>query len=128
VLQSLAQARHRWGEAQADSCWDAATLKIILGGLAHADDLSRISRLAGEIDEEIVSRSQGPGGETTSTSLRRVPALPVDRLRNLAQGHAIVLHRRTPPVETSLPAWWDTPKAALIEAGAKMASAGPSAR
>lgn len=128
VLQSLAQARHRWGEAQADSCWDAATLKVILGGLAHAEDLSRISRLAGEIDEEVVSRSQGPGGETTSTSLRRVPALPVDRLRNLAEGHAIVLHRRTPPVETALPAWWDMPKAAVIDPDGRMRSAGSSAR
>lgn len=114
VLQSLAQARHRWGEAQADACWDAATLKVILGGLAHAEDLSRISRLAGEVDEETVSRSRGSGGETTSTSLRRVPALPVDRLRNLAPGHAIVLHRRTPPVEAVLSAWWDTPKAATL--------------
>ena len=121
VLQSLAQARHRWGEAQADACWDAATLKVILGGLAHADDLSRISRLAGEIDEETVSRSRGPGGESVSTSLRRVPALPVDRLRNLAQGHAVVLHRRTPPVETALPAWWDTARAGQIRASGEAA-------
>ncbi|MGH9063177.1 MAG: type IV secretory system conjugative DNA transfer family protein [Acidimicrobiales bacterium] len=123
VLQSLAQARHRWGEAQADAVWDAATLKVVLPGLAHAEDLSRISRLAGEVDEETLSRSRGPGGETTSTSIRRVPALPLDRLRNLAQGHAIVLHRRTPPIEAVLAPWWERPCAEAVRAC--LATSGP---
>ena len=50
MLQSLAQARARWGVPAADAMWDSATTKVVFVGLAHADDLSRISRLAGEID------------------------------------------------------------------------------
>ncbi|MGH9067147.1 MAG: type IV secretory system conjugative DNA transfer family protein [Acidimicrobiales bacterium] len=127
VLQSLAQARHRWGEAQADAVWDAATLKIVLGGLAHAEDLSRICRLAGEVDEETLSTSRGPGGETTSRSIRRIPALPLDKLRNLPPGHAIVLHRRTPPVEAILEPWWRRPNAEAIRASMAGSTPGHSA-
>ena len=35
VLQSLAQARGRWGEHAADAIWDAATVKLVLGGLGQ---------------------------------------------------------------------------------------------
>jgi len=62
VLQSLAQARARWGDAGADAMWDASTTKVILGGLAHADDLQRISRLAGDIDVPAVHPQYGPRG------------------------------------------------------------------
>src|SRR5581483_6560397 len=62
VLQSLAQARARWGQAGADAMWDAATTKVILGGLAHAEDLHRISQLAGDIDDPVRTRTSGAGG------------------------------------------------------------------
>lgn len=106
VLQSLAQARARWGEPQAETMWDAATIKVVLGGLAHAEDLLRISRLAGEVDEAIETRTQGPGGKSVSTSVRRLPALPVERLRGLPVGRAIVLARRARPVEATLRPYW----------------------
>ncbi|MBW3616060.1 MAG: TraM recognition domain-containing protein, partial [Actinobacteria bacterium] len=47
VLQSLAQARHRWGREQAGSIWDAATVKVMLGGQGNAEDLADMSRLLG---------------------------------------------------------------------------------
>lgn len=106
VLQSLAQARARWGEAHAETMWDAATIKVVLGGLAHAEDLQRISRLAGEVDELTQTRSHGPGGKSVSTSVRRLPALPVEHLRGLPVGRAIVLARRARPVEATLRPYW----------------------
>lgn len=115
VLQSLAQARARWGDAGADAIWDAATLKVILGGLAHADDLHRISRLAGEIDRQVLSRSHGPGGISSSTSPRRLPALPPELIRTLPSGHALLLARRTPPVHAQLTPWWRGPHANAIQ-------------
>jgi hypothetical protein len=58
------EARHRWGEAQADALWDAANIKLIFGGLAGADELSRISRLAGDIDQACgVQRLYGPSSK-----------------------------------------------------------------
>jgi type IV secretory pathway TraG/TraD family ATPase VirD4 len=109
VLQSLAQARARWQQAGADAMWDAATTKIVFGGLAHAEDLHRISQLAGEIDDPVTTRSHGAGGASTSTAPRRLPALPIEILRTLPEGSAVVLARRTPPVHARLTPWWDGP-------------------
>jgi type IV secretion system protein VirD4 len=109
VLQSLAQARARWQQAGADAMWDAATTKVVFGGLAHAEDLHRISQLAGEIDDPVTTRSHGAGGASTSIAPRRLPALPIEVLRTLPEGTAIVLARRTPPVHAKLTPWWDGP-------------------
>lgn len=106
VLQSLAQARVRWGDAHAETMWDAATIKVMLGGLAHAEDLLRISRLAGEIDERTETHTRGMNGKSVSTSLRRLPALPVEKLRGLPIGRALVLARRARPVEAVLTPFW----------------------
>lgn len=106
VLQSLAQARARWGDAGADSMWDAATTKIVLGGLAHADDLHRISRLAGDVDIPHVTHSRSSGGHSRSTSTQRQPALPLERIRCLPAGQALVLARRCPPTQVRLTPWW----------------------
>jgi type IV secretory pathway TraG/TraD family ATPase VirD4 len=108
VLQSLNQARHRWGEAQADSLWDAANIKLIYGGLAHAEDLQRISHLAGDIDQPTHTRTHpsagNPGGWTTSQ--RRVPVLGIETIRHLPRDHAILLYRHLPPTITRLTPYW----------------------
>jgi len=119
VLQSLAQARHRWGQPGAEAIWDASTTKVVLGGLSEADDLSRISRLAGEIDEPTVTRTTGPGGGSLSVATRRLPALPVERLRTMPPGEAIVLARHTPPVRTRMRPWTRLPQSAAIRAAAE---------
>jgi type IV secretion system protein VirD4 len=115
VLQSLAQARARWGDAGADAMWDASTTKVILGGLAHADDLTRISRLAGDIDVPQVTRSTGTSGGTRNTTSsigsQRLPALPLERIRCLPAGQALVIARRCPPVQAELAPWWQHPVA-----------------
>jgi type IV secretory pathway TraG/TraD family ATPase VirD4 len=109
VLQSLAQARARWGEAGADAMWDASTTKVILGGLAHADDLTRISRLAGDVDVPHVTRSSSATGAGRSISSQRLPALPLERIRCLPAGQALVIARRCPPVHVELTPWWQHP-------------------
>jgi type IV secretion system protein VirD4 len=109
VLQSLAQARARWGQASADAMWDAATIKVILGGLAHADDLTAISRLAGDIDQPTETRTRSRDGLTVATSLRRLPALPVEHLRSLPVGRAVLFARRTAPVQVTLTPYWQHP-------------------
>jgi type IV secretory pathway TraG/TraD family ATPase VirD4 len=74
VMQSLAQARAKWGEQPAAAIWDAATVKVILGGASNPRDLHDLSQLIGERDEATISTSRGPqGGKSTSTSVRRIP-------------------------------------------------------
>ena len=109
VLQSLAQARSRWGDAGADAMWDAATTKVIFGGLAHAEDLTRISRLAGEIDAPHVTHNTGNGGGSRSITSQRIPALPLEQIRCLPAGQALVLARRCPPAHVRLTPWWQHP-------------------
>ena len=72
VLQSLAQARGRWGENAADAIWDAATVKLVLGGLAKYRDLDDVARLLGEIDELTETRSRGRAGERPGSRIWRV--------------------------------------------------------
>jgi type IV secretory pathway TraG/TraD family ATPase VirD4 len=106
VLQSLAQARARWGEHAADAIWDAATVKLVLGGLGKYRDLDDVARLLGEIDELTQTRSTGRAGErSSSTSVRTVPVMPAAELRTLPFGTAVLLLRHTKPVVIDLRAW-----------------------
>ena len=118
VLQSLAQARHRWGEHAADAIWDAATVKIILGGLAKFRDLDDVARLLGEVDELTETRSRGRGGERSiSTSVRLVPVMPAAVLRTLPFGTGVLLLRQTRPVVIDLCGWPARPDAPQLITG-----------
>jgi type IV secretion system protein VirD4 len=106
VLQSLAQARDKWGEQPASAIWEAATAKVILGGASSPRDLQDLSQLIGERDEHTVSTSRDPrGGRSTSTAVRRVPVLPADALRTLPFGTAVLLLRATRPIILDLQAY-----------------------
>jgi type IV secretory pathway TraG/TraD family ATPase VirD4 len=112
VLQSLAQARNRWGEHAADAIWDAATVKVVLGGLAKYRDLDDVARLLGEIDELTETRSQGRGGERSSTtSVRMLPVMPPSVLRTLPFGTGVLLLRQSRPVVIDLCGWLARPDA-----------------
>lgn len=106
VLQSLSQARDRWNEHQASAIWDAAIVKVILGGASGSRDLQDIANLIGERDEYTDSVTLGDHGTRSSQrSIRRVPILPPDRIRRLPFGTGIVLLRSAPPIITDLRAW-----------------------
>jgi type IV secretion system protein VirD4 len=132
VLQSLAQARHRWGEHAADAIWDSATVKLVLGGLAKLRDLEDVSRLLGEIDEPTQTLSQGRAGErSSSTSLRQVPVMPPSVLRTLPFGTGVLLLRQARPAVIDLQPWPDRPDAAALRTGQakieKATAEGPTA-
>jgi type IV secretory pathway TraG/TraD family ATPase VirD4 len=108
VLQSLAQARHRWGREQAQAIWDAATVKIVLGGQASADDLGDISRLLGDVEVRESSESWNrSGGRSVSVSTRTKRILEPARLRTLPFGLAVLLLRSAPPIVLTLSPWMD---------------------
>ena len=107
VLQSLAQARDRWGREAAGAIWDAAIAKLVLGGSANADDLADLSRLIGERDvREWSETRQGTGHPaSTSSSLRRRPILEPSDIRLLPMGTGLLLLRAAPPIALSLQPW-----------------------
>lgn len=106
VLQSLAQARDRWSENQANAIWDAAITKIVLGGASNSRDLQDLSALIGERDEYTDSTTIGDHGtRSNQRSIRRVPIMPPERIRTLPFGTAVTLLRSAPPIITDLRAW-----------------------
>jgi len=106
VLQSLAQARDKWGENAANAIWDSAITKIILGGASNSRDLQDLSTLIGERDEYTDSTTIGDHGTRSSQrSVRRVAILPPDRLRTLPFGAGITMLRSAPPIVTDLRRW-----------------------
>lgn len=125
VLQSLAQARHVWGEHAASAIWDAAIVKVILGGGSNARDLEDLSKLIGQREEQQVSASRGPDGRrTTSTTTTRVPVYEPSALRTLPFGTAILLMRATAPVNLTLMPWTKRRDAATITASISTVPAG----
>ena len=118
VLQSLSQARDRWGREAAQAIWDAAIVKVILGGSANADDLADISRLLGdhEVREWSETRHGGPSGSSLTSSVRRRAVLEPAELRRLRFGTALLLLRSAAPVVMTLRPWTARADAARLGA------------
>ena len=118
VLQSLAQARDRWGRETAGAIWDSATAKVILPGSSNADDLADISRLLGE--RTVTEQSQsyqtgaGRGAKSISTSEHKQAILDPSAIRTLRPGHALLLLRSAQPIMLTLRPWTARPDAARI--------------
>lgn len=106
VLQSLSQARDKWGDHAAGAIWDASIVKVILGGASSARDLQDLSALIGERDETTDTISVGDyGSRSLQRSTRRVPVMPPEIIRTLPFGTALVLLRSAPPLVTDLRPW-----------------------
>ncbi len=110
VLQSMAQARNRWGRDAADMLWGAATVKIILGGLA-GDDLREISELAGEYRETLTTWQRGRTDHSLQTTLQDRKTLTPEQIRTLpaARREALVIHATTPAVKVRMTRHYEGP-------------------
>ncbi|MCT2988056.1 type VI secretion protein, partial [Propionibacterium freudenreichii] len=117
VLQSLAQARQKWGENAAGAIWDASIVKVVLGGASNSKDLHDLTTLIGERDETTDSTTIGDQGtRSAQRSIRRVPLMPPDAIRTLPFGTALVLLRSAPPIITRMRTWTTRPDAAQLKA------------
>lgn len=117
VLQSLAQARAQWGQHETAAIWDAAIVKLILGGSGSAEDLRDLSALIGTRQDERINHSWGPDGKrTASTSTHEMPILDTARLRTLPFGQAVLLLRSAPPILLTLQPWTRRPDARILTA------------
>ncbi len=117
VLQSLSQARDKWGDHAAGAIWDASIVKVILGGTSAARDLQDLSALIGERDERTDTISVGDyGSRSLQRSTRRVPVMPPETIRTLPFGTALVLLRSAAPLVTDLRPWTDRKGAEQLRA------------
>jgi type IV secretory pathway TraG/TraD family ATPase VirD4 len=116
VLQSLAQARAVWGEHEASAIWDAASVKLILGGGSNARDLEDLSKLIGQRQEQQFTQSIGPDGRrSSSSSSRDVPVMDTSRLRMLPFGTAVLMLRAARPIVLTMTSWTKRPEAAELQ-------------
>jgi type IV secretion system protein VirD4 len=116
VLQSLAQARAVWGEHEASAIWDAASIKLILGGGSNARDLEDLSKLVGQREERQYSESIGADGRRSSSSSgREVPIMDTSRLRMLPFGTAVLMLRAARPIVLTMTPWTQRPDAAQLQ-------------
>jgi type IV secretory pathway TraG/TraD family ATPase VirD4 len=113
VLQSLAQARDRWGREAAGTIWDASIVKIVLGGSANAEDLKDLSRLIGDTEttEWTHTVQAGAAGRSVSSSTRLRPILEPSEIRRLPIGHGLLLLRSARPIMMKLQPWTARPDA-----------------
>jgi len=106
VLQSLSQARAKWGEHAASTIWDASIVKVVLGGASASKDLQELSVLIGERDDpnDTVTISEY-GARSIQRSTRRRQVMPPEQIRMLPFGTGLVLLRSAPPIVTDLRRW-----------------------
>jgi hypothetical protein len=105
----------RWGRDRALTMWGAATLRMVLPGVAGAEELREIAGYFDEYDEEIpsFSRSSGPMGSSEQYSLRTRTAMTAAAVRALPSYHALVIAAGgLRPVLTELTPYYQRPDAA----------------
>lgn len=100
VEQSRAQAAARLGREAADAIFDAATTKIIAGGITKGDTVNDLSAAAGEreVRRGTVYSGRDSWGTSTSWSEHEERVLTGAQLRELPKGVALVLKGSTPAV------------------------------
>ena len=105
AMQSFSQAVSRWGTQQAATMANATSITAVFGGLTEAKDLADLERLCGQ--RRVKRHSTHRGGEKRGTSVsiswEREAVLPLDNIRTLPDGVALVLWGKLPPILAALP-------------------------
>ncbi|MCV7717824.1 TraM recognition domain-containing protein [Micrococcus luteus] len=107
VFQSMAQARNEWGEQQAQALFDAATVKVQLGGASNVSDLEQFAKLAGQRKIMRTSKSRGKDHTSVSEQIHDTEVVSVSELRRLPFGWGILLNRNGRPILMRMTRWWD---------------------
>jgi type IV secretory pathway TraG/TraD family ATPase VirD4 len=114
--QNSHQLRERWGDKGGRSIEDAANARLLVGGSTDVTGLRDAQALAGQVREVTSSASWGSGRVSINENTRREHLLDLAELRTLPDGRALALVGNLPPVEISVPAWWQRPDAAELTA------------
>ena len=114
--QGFSQMQRRWGADGAKEIWNSATLALIMGGSKETQFLEDLSRLAGEYDRRKVSTTRGGGARSRQHSEHTERVFKVGDLRQIPDGHALMLYQRLPAAVVALPTWWNGSQAKLLHA------------
>jgi type IV secretory pathway TraG/TraD family ATPase VirD4 len=106
IFHDLAQARARYGR-QAETVVNSHRARMLLPGVADLETLRYFGGLIGEEEAPDLTRTTGAGGTTRSTARRRRPLLGPEALRQLPDGHALLLYGRLAPARLRLRLWFE---------------------
>lgn len=110
LFQDYGQVVRRWGRDQAHSVVSNHLARVLLPGLADTELLESFSKLLGERFVISPTVSQGPGGASTSETQRWERLAPIDELRTLADGQAVLVHANTAPAKVDLRPYYEQPQ------------------
>jgi type IV secretory pathway TraG/TraD family ATPase VirD4 len=105
VFHDLAQARARYGR-QAETVVNSHRARMLLPGVADLDTLRYFSELVGDQLARDETRTMGPGGQTRSENRTRRPLAPPEQLRQMPDGHALLIYGQLPPTTIRLRMWF----------------------
>jgi len=83
--------------------------------LRHARQYEDLSRLAGEYDRSKMSTTRGDT-RTRQRSEHTERVFKVGDLRQIPDGHALMLYQRLPAAVVQLPTWWKSNQARQLRA------------
>ena len=102
IFQDYGQVVRRWGRDSAKSILNNHVARVLLPGMADPDLLEIFSSLAGERQAVSTTISEGTHGPSTSETHRWERLAPVNELRTLPAGHAVLIHDNTLPAKVRL--------------------------
>ena len=118
IFHDLAQARSRYGQT-AETVVNSHRARMLLPGVADLDTLRYFAGLAGDEEAHDRTHTTGSGGSTRSTSRRRRPLIAPEALRQLPDGHALLLYGRIAPTRLRLRLWFDDRRLRRLAKGAQ---------
>jgi type IV secretion system protein VirD4 len=105
IFHDLAQARSRYGQ-QAETVVNSHRARMLLPGVADLETLRYFSGLVGDADVRDLTRTTGAGGSSRSVAKRRQPLAGPEQLRQLPEGHALLLYGRIAPALLRMRIWF----------------------
>ncbi|GLW34459.1 type IV secretory system conjugative DNA transfer family protein [Actinoplanes regularis] len=124
ILQSYRQGTRVWGERGMDALWSAATTKMIGAGIDDARFAEDLSRLVGEHDVTVASRTRdGQGGTSHQVSTRRQRILDPAQIRALPKGTALLLATGVRVAMLDLLPWYDSARSEQLAAAVAASTA-----
>jgi len=118
ALQSLPQARRRWGADGANTLLDNMPAEILLGGITDPDTLGRYATLVGDVELTRATTSYDPdSGRATGASEQQTDrrVLRAEEARQIPAGHGLLIYRNRPAVLLRLTAWFDRTDARALD-------------
>ncbi len=117
IFHDLAQARSRYGR-QAETVVNSHRARMLLPGVADLETLRYFASLVGQEEAWDHTRTTGASGPSRSTARRRRPLIAPEALRQLPDGHALLLYGRLAPTQVKLRLWFGDRRLRRLAGGA----------